>query len=106
MKLDELIADLLASPAPRSVKLPNGAMLEWAPEARILSATRLNRGLETQPSEQRIFEANIRRAGYSHSAATLCTYATGGVGNERIGVTWKVTLTKRTEASDAQLSLF
>jgi hypothetical protein len=96
----------LASTEPKSASLPNGARLEWTPETRTLSATRLNRGLETQPSEQRIFEAHIRRAGYEHGPAAFCTYSADAVGNERIGVTWKVMPAKRAAASDAQLSLF
>lgn len=106
MKLEELIADLLTSTEPKAVNLPNGARLFWTPETRTLSATRLNRGLETQPSEQRIFEAHIRRAGYEHAKAEPYECAADEVGNERIGVKWKVTPAKRTETSDAQLSLF
>lgn len=106
MKLDELIADLLASTEPKSINMPNGARLFWTPETRTLSATRLNRGLETQPSEQRIFEAHIRLAGYDHAPAVNYTSHADAVGNERIGVMWKITPAKRMEASDAQLSLF
>ena len=106
MSLHELIADLLASTEPKVANLQNGARLDWTPETRTLSATRLNRGLETQPSEQRIFEAHIRLAGYDHAPAVNYTGHVDAVGNERIGVTWKVAPAKRTEASDAQLSLF
>lgn len=106
MRLEELIADLLASTEPKTASLPSGARLDWNPETRMLSATRLNRGLEAHPSEQRVFETHIRRAGYEHGRAEPYECAADEVGNERIGVTWKVMPAKRTETSDAQLSLF
>lgn len=106
MSLHELIADLLASTEPKSVSLPAGARLDWTPETRTLSATRLNRGLETQPSEQRVFEAHIRRAGYEHERAEPHVQLIGFLDDERIGVKWKVMPAKRKEISDAQLSLF
>ena len=107
--LDQAIMTLLAATERESLPLSGGAQLDWTPRTSTLTATRLNRGLESSPNEQATFEAYIRRAGYDHTPGRPCAWEADTMGNERIGVQWTVTQakpSKKSQRREAQASLF
>lgn len=107
--LDQAIKTLLASTERESLPLSGGAQLDWTPRTSTLTATRLNRGLESSPNEQTTFEAYIRRAGYTHTPGQPCAWVVDAMGNERVGVQWTITQakpSKKSQHGDAQPSLF
>lgn len=105
---NDILTGLFESNTNKTESLTGGARLDWDAAAKTLTATRLNRGLETKPSEQATFEAYIRKCGYTPSQAETVTLPIDAH-NERIGVQWVIAKAKRSKAAmkrEAQGSLF
>lgn len=89
--LQSILTELFTSDKDVSKTLSGGARLDWNATRKTLTATRLNRGLESAPSEQKTFEREIRQCGYAHTHAAPVAIQADSLGNERIGVRWVVT---------------
>lgn len=101
--LQPILTSLFTSDKDATTRLSGGARLDWTAKTKTLTATRLNRGLQGHPSEQNIFEREIRAAGYAHTEGEPVHWRIDDGPNQQIGVKWVISKAKPKPASKAAM---